>query len=617
MPVRKAANNNYQSAIKQNKPLLDIKGKSNSVLILCGILLFTLLVYSNSINNGFTNWDDDSHVTANDDIKSLSPASIGKMFKPTEKYMYHPITILSYAINYKFSGLKPKGYHVTNLLLHLLSVSLVFYIMFLLFKRTDTAAVTSLLFAIHPLTTEPVNWVTGRKDVLFAFFFLASLAGYLMYLNKNKNIGYYACSIVLFVLSMLSKPMAASLPVVLFLIDIYFSRKATLKVILEKIPFVVIAVVIVLIPILHAHHAPVNPDAFGYSFHKSVPFENRIFLSCFALIFYLIKFFIPSGLSAYHGFPPADNGLPLLYYLSPALIFLIAFAAYKSGQYRKQVLFGLLFYLATIVLVVHLIPFGTNIYLAERYAYIPSFGIIFIAGSFYNKVIENAYSKNKKYTIAILSVVVIFFSYITYNQNKVWKDSTALWTNVIENAPDDFYGYFNRGNEEKRLTDTQGAITDYNEAITLNPGFMEAYYNRGIAKGDINDYKGAIADFTKAVDINPRYYVGWFNRGNSKAALQDFSGAIADYNEAIMLKADYKEAFSNRGNAKGAMKDFAGSIEDYNRVIVINPEEAQAYGNRGVSKLNLNDQEGACEDWRKAASLGDEHSDQMLQRFCK
>src|SRR6186713_864516 len=113
MPVKKETPKTPQHSSKRNKASGE-KKESNPILLLCGILLFTVFIYSNSFNNGFTNWDDDSHVTNNEDIKSLSPESIGNMFMPTSKYMYHPVTILSYAVNYKLSGLKPGGYHFTN-----------------------------------------------------------------------------------------------------------------------------------------------------------------------------------------------------------------------------------------------------------------------------------------------------------------------------------------------------------------------------------------------------------------------------------------------------------------------------------------------------------------------
>lgn len=586
---------------------------SNSYLLLGGVLLFTLFLFSDSVNHDFTNWDDPVHVIKNESIHSLSATSAGTMFKPNDQYMYHPLTILSYAINYSVSGLKPMGYHLTNLLFHLLNVVLVFSIFFLLFGNSKPAALASLLFAVHPLVSEPVNWVSGRKDVLFAFFFLSSLTCYIQFVKKKKGILYLFFSRILFLFAMLSKPMAASMPLVLILTDIYFNRKFSLRLMAEKIPFFLIAGLILLIPALHSASANHNPEVFSFSFHESFSLFNRIFLSINAAIFYLAKFIAPYNLSAYHGFPATtDQLLPVYYYLSPLLVIVLCFVIYKIKKFRKELVSGFLFYSVTILPVVHLVSYGTNIYLAERYAYIPILGFIFIIISIYTKL--NSPVK-RNFGIIILSSILIF-SVITFRQNKTWKNSTALWTHVIAVYPNDFYGYFNRANEEKELKKDQEAIADFNKSIELNPKFMEAWYNRANVKSDGNDLIGAIADFSKAIELKPGYFVAWFNRGNAKAGMGDFKEAIADYNEALRLKPDYKEALSNRGNAKGVMKDFTGSIEDYNQVIRINPAEAEAYSNRGLSRFNLNDTTGACNDWQKATQLGNTPSKEMMERFC-
>ncbi|MBK7855240.1 MAG: glycosyltransferase family 39 protein [Bacteroidetes bacterium] len=135
--------------------------------------------------------------------------------------------------------------------------------MFIL-KNNTPALIGALLFALHPLASEPVCWVSGRKDVLFALFFLASLLSYLKF-TETKSKLLYAISLVLFIASMLSKPMAATFPLVLVLFDRYLNRHINFKTIIEKIPFAIVAVAIFLIPIVHKANAPTLPDSFSYS----------------------------------------------------------------------------------------------------------------------------------------------------------------------------------------------------------------------------------------------------------------------------------------------------------------------------------------------------------------
>lgn len=579
------------------------------------IVALCILVYGNSIGFYFTNWDDPVHVLENPDIKSLSAQNVSNIFSVNERYMYHPLTILSYAINYKFFALSPAGYHLFNLLLHIANALLAFYLLLFLLKNNIVALMASLLFAFHPLASEAVCWVSGRKDVLFTFFFLGSLLSYLKF-AETKRTWLYIFSITLFIASMLSKPMAASLPLVLVLFDKYLNRPINLKTITEKIPYAALAVTIFLIPILHKANAPALPDSFSYSFTENYSVLNRILLSINALLFYPFRFLFPYGLTAYHGFPPLQNGsLPLQYFVMPFVLLLLIFVLTRYRNVFKELWFGLLFYAITILPVIHLVPYGTNIYLAERYSYIPMLGLVIVVAGFILKNINIPAIRNKVISIFVAAIAVLAIACI--NQNQTWKNTIALWDRNVEIYPDGFYGYFNRGNEYKRLNKQAEALADYNSSIKYNSKFMEAYYNRGNVHSDMGSNQDAIGDFTKAIELNPKYFVAYFNRGNSKAAINDFNGAIADYSLAIKIKPGYEEAFANRGNAKGMLKDYAGSIEDYNESIKLNPDNASAICNRALSKLNLNDKAGACADLQLAAQLGNEPAVNLFNNTCK
>ena len=151
---------------------------SNPIIWLTGILIITFIVFSPSLKNGFTNWDDNVYVPENNLIKSISSENIKKMFD-TQNHVslnYHPITILSLAIDYKISQYNAKTFHLTNILFHLFNTALVFSFIFLLSdKKLMVAVITSILFGIHPMHVESVSWIAERKDVLYVFFFMLSL----------------------------------------------------------------------------------------------------------------------------------------------------------------------------------------------------------------------------------------------------------------------------------------------------------------------------------------------------------------------------------------------------------------------------------------------------------
>src|SRR6187549_2618519 len=231
---------------RQNQPAkktpvpIPKSGKSNQWIYysLGVILLLSFVIYLPVFNNKFLAWDDNLYIKDNPLIYSINLKDI---FSQYVMGNYHPLTILTFAIEYQFFGLNETGYHVINLLLHLLNVVLVFYVINLLVNNPTVALVAALLFGIHPLHVESVAWAAELKDLLYTFFFLASYIFYLKYLTSPQK-KLYVLSLLLFFLSLLSKAMAASLPAVLILTDYFKGRKINTKTLLEKLPFILLSI---------------------------------------------------------------------------------------------------------------------------------------------------------------------------------------------------------------------------------------------------------------------------------------------------------------------------------------------------------------------------------------
>jgi len=168
--------------------------------------------------------------------------------------------------------------------------------------------------------------------------------------------------------------------------------------------------------------------------------------------------------------------------------------------------------------------------------------------------------------------------------------------------------YFYLGNAKYDLGDKQGAITDYNQAIAINPQLAEPYYNRGVAKSDLGDKQGAMADYTQAIAINPQEAQFYYNLGSAKSGLGDKQGAIADYTQAIAINPQYAGAHYNRGNIKRVLGDNQGAIADYTQAIAINPQYGAAYNNRGLVKSDLGDKQGAIADYTQAIAINPQYA---------
>ena len=660
--------------IKQiKKPQIQSKAQSNKFLnknILLYLLIIvgiTAAVYSNSLKNDFANWDDDEQIIKNTDIKSLSIESVKKIFTSYYVGMYQPLTTLTFATEYKFFELDPLPYHVDNLILHLLNVILVFFLIYKITKKTNISAIVALIFGIHPMHVESVAWVTERKDVLYSFFFLSGLLTYLNYINPssgfkgNKN-KFIIFTFIFFLLSLLSKSAAVCFPLVIILLDYYFKVKYKTKEIVVRALFFIISIIFGVVTIYSQQSSGAIADL-----TPTYSIFERIFLASYATSSYIFNLFLPANLCAMHYFPTKTGGLlPSDYYISiiVVIILILAVIFIKSEKYKKDIIFGLLFFIATIAMVLQIIPIGFAI-TAERYTYIPYIGLTFpivkILASISESKKEKFY-KLKPLFILILAVYTIAFSTLSYSRNKVWQNGIELFTNVIQKNPDSFHGYWirgsaysnkkdykeaiadfdkalekkapnpaeilnNRGNAKNNINDYQGAFNDLNDAIKINPKLAEAYSNRGSARDNLNDFEGALKDYDKALSLKPSMITAYNNRGVTKGKMasqkrdinelkKDMAIAIDDFNTAIRINPYDPSAYLNRGNAKGVLKDFAGSIEDFNIAIKLGPTESQSYFNRGISKISIKDSIGACEDWKQAAKMGNEAANSLLNKFC-
>ncbi len=591
-----------------------ISKKYVKFLCLSAIFILTVIVFSSSINNEFlTNWDDQDYVTNNNDIKDLSYQNVKKIFTSYYVANYQPVTMLSYGIEYKFFNLNPKTFHTTNLILHLLNIILVFQLIYLLTRKTGISAIAALFFAIHPMHVESVAWISERKDVLYSLFYLGALIAYIYYIKNKKN-KYLIYSLLLFIFSLLSKSMAVTMPVVLILFDYYYKRKFERKIIIEKIPFFILAICFGIIAILSQ-----KSGGGIYEIPLFTSFD-RIFIVSYAIIFYIVKMFLPFNLSELYYYPVKTNGLlPVEYYIASVIILLIIFLILrinKTNKMKKDLIFGLMFFLITISLVLQIIPVGRAI-IAERYTYIPYIGLFFIIGQYYtlvnSKKNSNKAIKTKFYLYTVLIVYIIFFSYTTYNRNKVWKNGITLFSDVVKKYPSKPFGYWACGIAKNNAQDFKGAITDYTKAIELTH-CSEAFINKGEIKNDLHLYKKTIQNnhsmAVELVDCATIYY----NRGVSKSILKNYKQSLEDYNKAIELNPDYAEAYNNCGIVKGILQDYQGSIKDFGKAIALNPNYTEAYNNQGITKSNLKDYQGAIKDFDKAIALNPNYAEAYNNR---
>jgi len=613
---------------------------SIQALIVAGIAVITWLFLKVCTHNQLTNWDDPGYINGNPVIKDISPEGLKAIFTTSVMGNYHPLTILSYAIEYSYVRLDPWLYHFDSLLFHIIVTVLVYWFVNLLTRRPVAAAITALLFGLHPMHVESVAWISGRKDVVYGMFYMAACIAYVYYLRARGagRLWLYIAVLILFVCSLLGKPVAVVLPVTLLLIDYFEKRKwkewdgpfqmkkplFNYWILIEKIPFFIIA-------LIFGEKSIQDQKTFGSLDAKdlSYNFMERIALGGYAFVSYLRKAIIPAGLCNFYPYPPKVNGsLDYYYYFYPLAALVIIFVVWFFGRRSRAIVFGALFFVVNIVLLLQFIPVGGAI-LADRYSYIAYMGLFLIAGWLVSGFFEPGGNKQLGYVVLSISLVyALFLGYLGNERCKVWYDTTSLWRDEIEKEPHDApnawnnlgFNYFNKFNESVNNTDRKiyydSAYYLLNEAITLQPTFANPYISLGELERSVGNFQEAKKNYYKAIslksfDEDQNAYLGL---AIIYAISHNFDSSAYCFRIAIQLHPHFPEAHSNFGNFFDMTGKPDSALVQYGIAIEQNPDMYAPHLNRGrlLQRLNRNDE--AMKDFEAALALSPDNGEVYYAR---
>ena len=501
-----------------------------TLLILCAVFL----AFSPVLRPGFLQWDDTTHLLYNPFVYSLSWDHVGQIFQQTINNTYVPLTVLSFTVEHHFFGMNPGIFHWTNLLLHLFNTALVTRIGLKLGLSPRAAVLAAFLFAAHPLRVESVAWITERKDVLYAAFYLSSVSLYLNYLKKNAW-GHYAGSLACGVAAVLSKPMAMSLPWILLLFDGVSGRKFSRRMVLDKIPFFVMIEPLAWIT---AHSLGKNiqfifPDSFGY------------FIWSFS--FYIPKHFFPLQVfPLYVPPPPLTSGI--LSYLPAAGVFAAFWTALLVLRKNRWFAFACWFYAGSMFFLWRWDVADMN-FVADRFIYLPGLGWTVWLGYLIDKGLTRARGHRFYHGLALgcLAVVLGGMMIKTFLQARLWRSDKDLWAYTLKYRPDNAVA-------QKKFLETRAPVvrsgfdfSRYEEAAARDPNNPEVYYRRGLELFNHRHLALAFADFNRCLALNPRHAGAHIKRGQLSAMRQDVNAALRDYDQALVLNPRDAAPYLNKG----------------------------------------------------------------------
>jgi Flp pilus assembly protein TadD len=482
-------------------------------------------------------------------------------------------------------------------------------------KLIMVPAATALLFGLHPLHVESVTWVSERKDLLCAFFFLLSILCYLHYASltakKYRRIFFSIC-LLLFIFALMSKPMAVTLPLILILLDCYPLQRISLYPIkiftdlsiwLEKIPFFALSLTSSIITIMAQHSGGAVKTL------EQIPISYRLLNATRSLVFYLEKMIIPLKLIPVYPFPAHLHWLDLPIVWSVLVLLFIAFFSLwmvRRGNYLFLVLWS--YYLITIHPVLGIIQVGGQA-AADRYTYLPSLSVLLLLVLGFLWIFENAELFKLKSIVQGMILVftcmlLLIVGRLTINQTKIWQNSEVLWNYVINVSPQGVpLAHGNLGivyAEKGRLDD---AIAEYKKAISIEPRYAEGYNYLGTAYAEKGRLDDAIAEYKRAITIKPRYAEVYNNLAIVYANKGRLDNAIAEYKRAITIKPRYAKAYNNLGIAYVNKGRLDGAISAFKKTLTIEPYNANAYYNLGIAYERKSLHNEATSQFKKAIEL--------------
>jgi Flp pilus assembly protein TadD/nitrogen fixation-related uncharacterized protein len=594
---------------------------SNTGLLAVSIVLVCLIVFAvhwPTLSARALLFDDDQYFTNNSLMQNPSLTSAGRFFAEVSKPStvtgyYQPLTMISLMLDYAAGGRENNllPFHRTSLLLHLSNTILIIFLLYLLFDRPLIAAASGLLFAVHPLTVEPVCWISDRKTLLSAFFALCSLVLYVKYTRKH-NRSFYLGSLAAYVLALMSKPTATPLPVLMLLMDYWplnrhrsqTAKHAIRAMIFEKLPFFVIGGVSAAITYFSQMHT-VGPAP-----HTEHTLRRTLFILCHNIIFYLYKIIWPANLAPHYSFP-----VPMTLSNPPILAGLIGTCVLLallliSLRWSNAAVIGWLFFFISILPAMGVVGF-TNVIAADKFVYLPAVGLLMILAAFFKWLFSTSRLAVRCAIAAIIiPALVAAESLATRNYLTHWHSTIALAERMLAVSPDAAPVHNFLGMALQGQGNFNEAVSHFQQALRINPNDIKAAYNLGYTLMEHHKFADAAEYFRYALHLSPDYAEAHSNLASVLVSQGKLDEAIGHFHKATFLKPDNPDILYNLGRALYSQGKIDEAVRCLRQSLQIKPD-AEIYYHLGFALYSQGKIDDAVAAFQKALDLAaaDKNSD--------
>jgi len=568
------------------------------------LAVVTFLVYLPTLDADFIDFDDQAYVQDNRMVhRGLTADGFRWAFTTFEASNWHPLTWLSHMADVELFGLDAGAQHRTNVLLHIGSTLLLFFLGRRLMGGALGlwgAALVAALFALHPAHVESVAWVSERKDVLSTFLGLLALGQYLRYVER-PGVGRYLGLVGLFALSLLAKPMLVTLPFVLLLLDFWplrrFETISVPRCAVEKLPLLALSAASSYVTVLaQKAGGAVAP-------YEQLGLLERVANSTVAYAAYLGKLVWPTNLALYY--PRLESPGALAVLLSAVLLLAFTFGCWRQRRARPYLAVGWLWYLGTLVPVVGLVQVGGQA-MADRYTYVPWIGLYFIVALAATEWAGRSRERQQT-VVGAAAVVLLVLAVLTYRQGQRWENSEAIFSHSIAVTEDNYLMHNNLGGvliDQGRFAEARPHLE---AAVRITPAYAEAQTNLGVVLAHEGDFPGAIARYREAIRLDPTRPMAYNNLASALAQAGQPEEALEPLGQSLALQPDQVEARNNLGNVLASLGRPEEALVEYQRALDLDPRYANGHANRANALRLLERREEARQSYERALELNPAH----------
>ncbi len=597
-----------------------------SYVILSMIVFIVIKIYAPIINYEFVGFNHERPVNQISEIKQESLLDVGKVFFNHIFKTDAPLAKASLALDYYIGRDNPAIYHAHNLLLYLLCIIVLFLFIQTLFKSYGFSIAVVALFAILATHVEIVVWISQRKYLLYFLFFFATLIAYLKYQETaHKKTILFILTLFLFLLSFFAYGNAWALLATIILID--FCKKRTLNrpIIFEKIPFVIIVLLLSLLS--HSSNIiekttevnEVQQIIFPQSYYS---FKNAFIVASYAFFYYFVSFFHPKSICFANSHPQfINNLLPYQYYMSffALLIFVFLAIVYfvnKRSDNKRRYLFGFLFFTVNIGLYLNYFSPMSGFVVANRHSFVAYVGLSIVLAS----VLQYLFKRKDNRSRFLLFIVVLLFylgifahhAITKTNYINIWQNSQTLFGHLISENKNLVFAYNNRGVYHFNNKSYGKAIGDFTHAINSisdrdKEHITTVYSNRSIAYLKTGNYLKAISDIQYILNINPHDTLAQKKLEMCYKYAITHNDSLIYINKRLVNSPTDDELWVKRGRLKSRLGLLQFALDDFNAAVELQPNKAETYNYRGLLHWDLNDFNNAIYDFEKAMELDNQY----------